>query len=76
MAMALSRANKKPTKPEDTTKPLADVLLVIIAIFIPPLAVFLYEGSITTNFWINLLLTFCFLLPGVIHALLLLHGVI
>lgn len=45
------------------------LLLVIIAIFIPPLAVYLAEGAITTNFWINLILTLLFWLPGFIHAL-------
>ena len=31
------------------------VLLVILAIFIPPLAVFIFEG-VTTRFWIDLVL--------------------
>lgn len=34
---------------------IAIILLVIIAIFIPPLAVFLYEGA-TSRFWIDLIL--------------------
>ena len=33
------------------------LLLVILAILVPPLAVYLYEGEITTRFWISLLLT-------------------
>jgi uncharacterized membrane protein YqaE (UPF0057 family) len=46
------------------------LLLVIISLFIPPLAVFLKEGKITTNFWINLVLTFVlFGVGGIIHAL-------
>jgi uncharacterized membrane protein YqaE (UPF0057 family) len=47
------------------------LLLVIIAILLPPLAVFLYEGEINKNFWINLLLTILFYIPGLIHALVL-----
>lgn len=47
------------------------LLLVIIAILLPPLAVFLYEGEINKNFWINLLLTLLFYIPGLIHALIL-----
>lgn len=47
------------------------LLLVIIAILLPPLAVFLYEGEINKNFWINLLLTILFYIPGLIHALIL-----
>lgn len=64
------------------------LLLVIIAIFIPPLAVYLYYGSPETHFWINLVL---FLVFGglwyssgffgwagiaFIHALLVIFGVI
>lgn len=45
------------------------LLLVIIAILLPPLAVYLFEGSITTNFWIDLILTLLFWLPGIIFAL-------
>lgn len=33
------------------------LLLVLLAILVPPLAVYLYEGEITTRFWISLLLT-------------------
>lgn len=45
------------------------ILLIILAILLPPLAVGLKEG-VTTQFWINLLLTFFLLwIGGVIHAL-------
>ncbi len=44
-------------------------LLVLLAIFIPPLAVFLYEDDITNHFWIDLLLTILFFIPGIIYAL-------
>ncbi|WP_207496706.1 YqaE/Pmp3 family membrane protein [Aridibaculum aurantiacum] len=33
------------------------LLLVLLAILIPPLAVYLHEGEINTKFWISLLLT-------------------
>ena len=45
------------------------LLLVILAIILPPLAVYLHEGEINTKFWIDLLLTLLFFLPGVIYAL-------
>ncbi|MGV3640597.1 MAG: YqaE/Pmp3 family membrane protein [Adhaeribacter sp.] len=45
------------------------VLLIILAILIPPLAVGLKEG-ITSRFWISLLLTLLFFIPGMIYALL------
>ncbi|NTW34106.1 MAG: YqaE/Pmp3 family membrane protein [Bacteroidetes bacterium] len=44
------------------------LLLCIIAIFIPPLAVFLNNG-IGSEFWIDLILTLCFFVPGLIYAL-------
>lgn len=47
------------------------LLLVIIAILIPPLAVYLHQGRINDKFWIDLLLTLLFYLPGLIYALIL-----
>jgi uncharacterized membrane protein YqaE (UPF0057 family) len=43
-------------------------LLVLLCIFIPFLAVYLKEKSITVNFWIDLLLCFLFYIPGIIFA--------
>jgi uncharacterized membrane protein YqaE (UPF0057 family) len=45
-----------------------DILRIIIAIFIPPLAAFLTVG-IGLHFWLNLILTLIFFVPGMIHAL-------
>ena len=45
------------------------LLLVILAILLPPLAVYLHEGTINGRFWLSLLLTLLFWLPGVIYAL-------
>lgn len=45
------------------------VVLIILAIFLPPLAVYLYEGSWTKRCTVNLILTFLCGLPGMIHAL-------
>jgi uncharacterized membrane protein YqaE (UPF0057 family) len=46
------------------------VLKIVLAIFIPPLAVYLHEGKITNNFWINLVLTLVlFGIGGILHAL-------
>lgn len=44
------------------------ILIIILCFLLPPLAVFLSEG-ITTNFWIDLILTLLFFLPGIIFAL-------
>ncbi|RAU83482.1 YqaE/Pmp3 family membrane protein [Pontibacter arcticus] len=46
-----------------------NVVEIILAILLPPLAVFLHDG-IGTSFWINIILTLLFFLPGIIHALL------
>ncbi|MBD1925312.1 YqaE/Pmp3 family membrane protein [Trichocoleus sp. FACHB-90] len=45
-----------------------DFFRILIAIFIPPLGVFLQVG-IGTDFWINLVLTFLGYIPGIIHAI-------
>ncbi|GAB3815149.1 hypothetical protein GCM10028895_08940 [Pontibacter rugosus] len=47
----------------------ANIVEIILAILLPPLAVFLHDG-IGTSFWINIILTLLFVLPGIIHALL------
>ena len=44
------------------------ILKIILAIFIPPVAAFLQVGA-TKHLVINILLTLCFGLPGMIHAL-------
>ena len=50
------------------------LLLVILAILLPPLAVYLHQGEINNKFWISLLLTILFWLPGVIYALIVILG--
>ena len=45
------------------------LLLVILAILLPPLAVYLHEGVINGKFWLDLLLTLLFFLPGLVYAL-------
>lgn len=45
------------------------VLLVILCFLLPPLAVYLYEGSWTSRCTVNLILTLLCGIPGVIHGL-------
>jgi len=72
------RAQKK----DETDVSTNTLLLVIIAILIPPLAVYIHEGDINNRFWISVLLTvlgyflfsfagilFLGSLPGIIYAL-------
>ncbi|WP_404784116.1 YqaE/Pmp3 family membrane protein [Altericista sp. CCNU0014] len=44
------------------------IIRVLVAIFLPPLAVFLTVG-IGLPFWINLALTFLGYIPGIVHAI-------
>ncbi len=64
------KAAKKAGKEADTDT----LLLVILAILLPPLAVYLYEGEINNRFWISLILTLLGWLPGIIYALVLILG--
>lgn len=45
-----------------------DILRIVLAILLPPLAVFLTVG-VGMHFWINILLTLLGFIPGMIHAL-------
>jgi uncharacterized membrane protein YqaE (UPF0057 family) len=66
---AFKAAKKAGTEPSTNT-----LLLVILAILLPPLAVYLHQGEINSKFWIALLLTLLFWLPGVIYALIVILG--
>lgn len=44
------------------------VVKIILAIILPPVAAFMQVG-LTTHFWINIVLSLLFVLPGIIHAL-------
>ena len=61
---AFKAAKKAGQEPSTNT-----VLLVILAILLPPLAVYLHEGHINGKFWLSILLTLLFWIPGVIYAL-------
>jgi len=60
---------KKEKKANNSAK-VDMVLLIILAILLPPLAVYLHQGEINGRFWLSILLWFCFIIPGVIYALL------
>lgn len=66
---AFKAARKAGKEPSTNT-----LLLVILAILLPPLAVYLHQGVINSKFWISLLLTLLFWLPGVIYALIVILG--
>lgn len=50
------------------------LLLVILAILLPPLAIYLHQGEINNKFWIGLILTLLGWLPGIIYALIVILG--
>lgn len=50
------------------------LLAIIFAILIPPIGVVIFENKVTTKFWISLLLTLIFFLPGMIYSLLVVTG--
>ncbi len=47
---------------------MSKLVLIILAIFLPPVAVFLEKG-VGKDLLINIILCLLFFLPGVIHAL-------
>mmetsp|Transcript_12696 Transcript_12696/g.36526 ORF Transcript_12696/g.36526 Transcript_12696/m.36526 type:complete len:100 (+) Transcript_12696:17-316(+) len=49
----------------------SQLILVILAIFIPPLAIFLHapeSEKCGMHFWLNILLCIFFWIPGILHA--------
>lgn len=48
----------------------SEVVIAILCFFLPPVGVILYEDTVTGNFWLDLVLTLLFWLPGMIYAFL------
>lgn len=45
----------------------ADILRILLAIFLPPVGVF-FEVGLGFHFWLNIILTLFGYFPGIIHA--------
>ncbi len=45
-----------------------DIIRIILSIILPPLGVFLQVG-IGLHFWLNIVLTLCGYIPGIVHAI-------
>jgi uncharacterized membrane protein YqaE (UPF0057 family) len=45
------------------------LVCVIVALFLPFLGVYLYQGDITQDFWITLVLSLFFYFPGLFYGL-------
>jgi uncharacterized membrane protein YqaE (UPF0057 family) len=46
---------------------MSELIKILLAIFLPPVGVFLQVG-IGKHFWINIILTICGYIPGIVHA--------
>ncbi|MBA44917.1 MAG: YqaE/Pmp3 family membrane protein [Magnetococcales bacterium] len=46
---------------------LSDLIKILLAVLLPPVGVFL-EVGLGLHFWLNILLTLCGFVPGIIHA--------
>jgi len=60
------KADKRAGRAAETDQ----VTLAILSILLPPLAVYLKEDEVNSKFWISIILTLLFWIPGVIFALL------
>ena len=69
----IAKAQLKEARRSGNAEEVDRALLIILAIFIPPLAMLLYDG-VTARFWISLLLTLLFFLPGMIYTLVVILG--
>jgi len=58
---------------KESSGAVSKVLLIILCFLLPPLAVGLAKG-IGWPFWLSLILTLCFWIPGVIYALIVILG--
>ncbi|MHA6247844.1 YqaE/Pmp3 family membrane protein [Pontibacter sp. CAU 1760] len=70
----MTKAEKKAFKKEvkeayRQSASTTSIVEIILAVLLPPLAVFLHDG-IGTSFWISIILTLLFFIPGIIYALL------
>jgi uncharacterized membrane protein YqaE (UPF0057 family) len=60
----------KKEKKENKSAKVEMWVLILLSILLPPLAVYLHHGEINGRFWLSILLTLLFWLPGVIYAIL------
>lgn len=61
------KKEKKEGKAADSDN--NNILAIVFAILIPPVGVLIHEGHVNNKFWIDLLLTLLFFIPGLVYAL-------
>jgi uncharacterized membrane protein YqaE (UPF0057 family) len=64
----IPRSPRYVAENKQTGYSIVDVIRILLAIFLPPVGVFLQVG-LGLHFWLNLLLTLCGYIPGIIHAI-------
>jgi uncharacterized membrane protein YqaE (UPF0057 family) len=82
-ALQLTKADKKELKSAlkqlkkqaaagnpQALQPAINIVELIFAIILPPVGVLLHEGALNGRFWLSLLLTLLFFVPGMIYAIL------
>ena len=65
----MRRATKKALRQPQQTQNERLVISVILGILIPCVGVYIWQQSLTIDFWITLILMFLLWLPGIIYAL-------
>ena len=66
----------KAARTRDRNADVEPWVLIVLAILLPPLAVYLYEDEINWKFWVSILLTLLFWIPGIIFAFLVIFGAV
>lgn len=64
----------KLTSKNNASSDVHPVVLVLLSIFLPPLAVYLYQDAIENDFWLDLILIIFLWVPSIIYALLVIFG--
>ena len=64
----------KKEKKENKSSKVEMWVLILLSILLPPLAVYLHQGEVNKKFWISIILTLLFWIPGVIYAILVVTG--
>lgn len=62
----MSTHAEQQVSPNQST--VADVLRIVLAVILPPVGVLMQVG-LGMHFWLNILLTLCGYIPGLVHAI-------
>lgn len=71
---AIKEFKKEKKEGKDDSGSTNQLLVIILTILIPPVGVLVHEGHINNKFWIDLILTLLFYVPGLIYGLIVVLG--